>query len=452
MLLFIGVLLICLFGYLLCILIVKEMHLLERLGVSFLLGFGIFTLLMFCYSSFGIKIAIESTFLVLIVCVILLFVLLKLLKRKIFVNPLELIKMFSGLTLLEKLIVCIVLSIVVCSLILSIYFPVYIWDALALYDFRAKVIVQQGFYTQIAHNFSYFNGYPLFTSLSHVLVYVFGGTNPQFVYSFMYISFMFIFYSIIRNFSSRKIALIATLLLITIPDIFAHSTFAYTNLPYTIFLVLGNMYLFRWFVKKQSIGFLILAGIFTGLSTWSRVAEPFWLINVFMLIALTFYKFKIYLPSFFIYIISFLGIKEPWNLLGYNPSTGTGINKFYDMTAEANSYLTTFSTNIFDKNRVIEVIIYVYQNVISSWFPVLPLFSLCVILNFRNFFRKRSTFFLIMIVLHFAILLLGSYIFSFQFSEWVNIPDSARRMSMFFVPMMIFYSAITLGEFNLEHK
>lgn len=446
MLLFFGVLLVFTFGYLLSLLIVKEMGLLERLGVSFLLGFGIFTLLMFCYSSFGVEITTESTILALTVCIGLLFILLKLIKRKIFVNPLVLVKRFSDLTRLEKIIVGIIAAIITGSLILSTYFPVYIWDALALYDFRAKVIAQQGFYTQIVSNFSYFTGYPLFTSLSHTLVYLFKGRNPQFLYSFMYVSFIFIFYSILRDFTKRKISLIVTLLLITMPDIFSHSTFAYTNLPYTIFLVVGNIYLFSWFAKNKPLGYLVLAGLFTGLSTWSRVAEPFWLINIFVLIILIFYKFKKYIFPIIIYIISFLLVKGPWNLIRSNQLINSNANKLSAVTADVNSYLAVLSSNLFNKDRIIEVIVYVYKNVITSWYPILPLFLICIVIGFSNFFKKYSTFFLIIIVLHMALLFGGSYIFSFQFSEWVNIPDSARRMSMFFVPLMIFYVGLSFGE------
>ncbi len=450
MLLIFGVLLVIIFGYLLSAIFVEKMRLFERLGISYLLGFGVFTLLMFCYSSLGVKITIESTFLALAVGISLMLVLFKLLKRKVFANPFGLIKSFSTFSRLEKIIVFIIAVLVTVSLILTIYFPVYIWDALVLYDFRAKIIAQQGFYIQIVNNFSYFGGYPLFTSLSHTLVYLFKGNNPQFLYSFMYFSLIFIFYSTLREFVSRKTALMASLILATTPVIFDHSTFAYTNLPYTIFLATGSVYLYIWFVKKKPIGYLILSAVLTGLSTWTRVAEPFWVINILILAALSIYKFKKYLLPAFLYIISFLVIKEPWNFVNHYQLTGSGGVKSTAIAAEVGSYLTKLSGTTFNLARIGEVAVFIYNNVIVSWFPLLFLFLFCIFVNLKNIFKRPNVFFLAIILLHFALLLYGTYRFSFSYTGWSAIPDSARRMAMFFMPMMIFYIGLGLGEVEIN--
>ena len=132
MLLIFGVSLVIIFGYLLSTLIVKEMRTLERLGVSFLLGFGIFTLLMFCYSSLGVKITTESTLLALVAGISFMIILFKLFKRKVFVNPFGLIKTFSTFSWLEKIIVFIIAALVIGSLILTIYF-LYIFGTLLHY-------------------------------------------------------------------------------------------------------------------------------------------------------------------------------------------------------------------------------------------------------------------------------------------------------------------------------
>jgi hypothetical protein len=451
MLLFIGVSLVIIFGYLFSLLIVKEMHLLERLGVSFLLGFGIFTLLMFCYSSFGIKITTESTIITLAIGISLLFVFLKLFRGEVFKNPLTMIKRFSTFSILEQIIVYMIVALMTGSLVLSIYFPVYIWDALALYDFRARIIAQQGFYTQIANSFSYFAGYPLFTSLSHTIVYLFKGNNPQFLYSFMYISFIFIFYTILRQFTDRKKTLIITLLLASIVDIFDHSTFAYTNLPYTIFLTIGSMYLFTWFAKKKPVGYLVLAGIFTGLSTWSRAAEPFWIINMLVLVLLTLSKFRKFALPALIYTVSFMIIKLPWNLIINDQSAAADFAVYSAITADVNSYIAKLSVTMFSLDRIGEVAVFIYKNVIVSWFPLFFLFLFYVFVNFKDFFKKTSTLFLTIIFLYFILLVTGSYVFSFNFSEWINIPNSAGRMAMFFLPLMVFYIGLSLGELKDKH-
>lgn len=441
MLLFFGFSLIFIFGYLVSVILVEKMQLLERLGTSFLLGFGVFTLLMFCYSSFGLRITLQSTLLALIICIVLQLALLKLFKRKITINLFGFIKSLLNFSKMEKIIIFIIAAFLVGSLTLAIYFPVNIWDALVLYDFRGKIIAQQGFYIQIVKDFIYFNGYPLFTSLSHTLVYLFGGSNPQFLYSFVYISFIFIFFSTLREFVNRRIALITSLFLASTPVIFDHSTFAYTNLPYTTFLAAGSIYLFIWFIKKKPIGYLILSAVLTGLSTWTRSSEPFWVINICILICLSVYKFKKYLFPAFVYVVSLLFIKQPWSLINSSSvSTGSSL-----VASEAVSYATILLRTQFDQIRISEIAIFIYKNVIVSWFPLLFLFLFCIFVNIRNIFKKTNMFFLAIIFLNFALLVFATYIFSFEFSEWKDIPDSARRMSMFFMPLMIYYIGLSLG-------
>ena len=78
-----GLLSVFIFGFLLSVIIIPKMHILERLGTSFLLGFGVFTLLMFCYSTLGIRITVQSTLVALGTGNALAFAVFRLLKRKI---------------------------------------------------------------------------------------------------------------------------------------------------------------------------------------------------------------------------------------------------------------------------------------------------------------------------------------------------------------------------------
>ena len=179
MLLLLGFTLIFIFGYFLSIVLVERMHLLERLGISYLLGLGIMTLLMFCYSTLGIKITLNSTLIALVILVLVVFLLSKIFKREISLDLSKLLTPIIEASTFEKVMVVIIAGLGIASLVITTYFPVYIWDALAIYDFRGKIIAHEGFYTQIASNYFWFKGYPLFTSLSHTLVYLFGGINPK---------------------------------------------------------------------------------------------------------------------------------------------------------------------------------------------------------------------------------------------------------------------------------
>lgn len=440
---------VVIFGYLLSVILIKKMRLPERLGISYLLGFGIFTLLMFCYSTLGIKITLISTLLALGICITVASILFKILKRKISINLFEFIKSIFHLSRIEKIIVLAITAIVVASLIITAYFPVYIWDALALYDFRAKVIAQFGFYTQIAGNYVWFGGYPLFTSLSHTLVYIFGGDNPQFLYSLMYISYILVFYGALREIVNKKNALITTLMLATIPVLFDHSTFAYTNLPYTIFLSMGSIYLYVWLVKNKPIGYLLLSAIMTGLSTWTRSAEPFWMVNIVILGFLSLYRFKKYLLTSILYVFTFLLIREPWNIVNRYLLSSKGSVNVTNIVSETTSYAAIF-LKPFELQRLGEVGIYIYKYVVASWYPLLFLFIFCLLINIKGFFHKTSSLFVLIIFLYFGLLVYGTYLFTFGSVPWSEIPDSARRMAMFFMPLMVYYIGLTIGELLLN--
>ena len=451
MLLIFGILLVLIFGYLLSAILVEKMNLLERIGISYLLGFGIFTLLMFCYSTLGLRITLQSTIATLIGGILLMTAVLIVFKRKISINLSGFVKSVFGLSKLEKITVLAIATIIVASLIITTYFPVYIWDALALYDFRAKIIMQTGFYTQIAKNHFWFGGYPLFTSLSHTLVYIFGGGNPQFLYSLMYLSYILVFYGALREIVNRKITLITTLMLATIPVLFDHSTFAYTNLPYSIFLSMGSIYLYVWFVKKKPIGYLIISALMTGLSTWTRSTEPFWMVNILLLVAITIYGFKKYFLSLAGYIFSFLLIKEPWGFVNYY-LTNPGVKKAPLVVSEAASYTSALFHTALDPVRIMEVVIFIYKNVITSWYPLIFLFLFCFVINIKPLFKRASSLFLIIIFLYFGLLLYATYVYSFGITYWYTIPDSARRMAMFFIPLMVFYIGLTFQSVILKSK
>lgn len=486
MLLIFGLFSIFIFGYLLSNLFLPRIHVVERIGLSFLLGLGVFTFIIFCYSIFGVKISLQSVLLSLGTVIVSLYLLLSLFKRKLSFKV-DMINFFKKTSSIEKAIILVILSVLTASFTIATYFPVYIWDALAIYDFRGRVIADTGLYMQIARNFYWFDGYPLFTSLSHTLVYLFGGENPQFLYSFIYSSFVFVFYGNIRRFVERKNALLTSLLLTSIPLFFNHSTFAYTNLPYSVFITLSTFYLYIWFAKKGSYGHLIVSAILLGLSCWTRSTEPFWVVNLLVLLFFigvqalrlslglllrkwnnkftnislicgmqTNYKIKDLVRFAFAFVIYFLilfSFREPWILVNRYVSAKEGsFDKTVNITNEIGSYASLLSRTPIDTERIYEVANYIYTFIIRSWYPVLFIFLFSIILNLKKLFRKQSTFFLFIIMLYFGVLLYGTYIYTFGPSSWRAIPDSARRMAMFFIPLMVYYIGLKLAELSNQKK
>ena len=413
-------------GYLVSSLLTKKDEVLEKFGLSIPLGFGIFTLFIFFYSLTGIRINLLTMSMTLIILLSVSY----LLARNKLKKPDW--KFLLGWTLLQKILLLAILGTIAVSLIHAVYYPVSAWDALTLYDFRAKIILQEGHFTQIANNFSTnFSYYPLLTSLIHVWIYALGGNNPQFVYSLYFLSFLIIFYSLVLRNSTKTIALISTFALGSTPILYYHSTFAYTNLPYTIYMASGLLYLFL-FLANKSVKTLILSALLVGLSTWSRSAEQFWVTPLLVWFVYSLFK-KQFLPVI-VYSLVFFAVRQPWSIFL------SGLyGSYYSISTQAVTAGKVLAGGQVDFSRFMEVLRFIYQNVILGWGPVWILFIFCLILELLLLRRTKRLIFVAVVGINLGILIAGTYFLGLRFKDWRDLTESASRSSMFFIPLFLYY-------------
>lgn len=442
MLIIFGFLLTVIFGLFLILAIVPKMDPLARLGGAYLLGLGLQTFFMFLLSFVNVSFTRQNGFLILLVPTI---CLLPLVRKRIKPYFLELktsINNFSSLTSFEKIIILFIIPFFLYSLIYDLYWPVTAWDALVIYDWRAKLFAATGSMEEAIIRGNFF-GYPLLSSLAHTWVYLLGGKYPQFVSAILYFAFALMFYGAVKETTSRLIGLLSVVLLITIPDILFHSTSSYTNLPYAAYYDLGTIYLFLW-MKNQTKGYLVLGCLLTGLSAWARSSEPFWLVNLGILVIYAFMKRKYFAPIVFSLI--FFPIQQPWRKfegahLGENsPQAIRGVSLFF-------SY--------FNIPRLIKVCVYLLKGVVSTWQPLIFLFLLTVALEIKK--KKIENFWLLLLIIgDFLLMVVGTFIVSYTYAEeWELIPGSVQRMAMFFLPLFVFYifsSDIVKGLFAERNK
>lgn len=428
MLTVLGLLLTVYLGFLITYIFSSKLHPFERLGLSYLLGIGFLTYLMFLSFLIGFRFTLVNTLLVMAVTIM---ILLLLVRNKVKYFFLDINKLLSSpkFSLVEKIMLVILIILFIYSLVNSLYWPISDWDALAIYDFRAKIFAITGSMTE-GINRGYFFGYPLLVSLANAWVYLLGGENPKFIYSLFYLSFIFVFYGIIRRQCSRRFSLLSILLLATTPSLFAHSMIVYTNLPYTVFLITGCLYLYLWTVNQKN-DFLFLSALLTGLSTWTRSTEPFWLTNILIIIGSSLIK-KNY-QSIFWFLLIFLLIQQPWKI--YESQM---IGQNYSTAGQITSSILVMLNNL-EISRIKQVIEYLYRNVVLSWQPLFTFFLVCLVLERRKFIKSHRLAIFLMILFNFFILLGGTYVLSINYSVWQKIPGSAERMSMFFLPLFLAY-------------
>ena len=406
------------------------------IGVSYPLGIGIFTFLMFLTNIAGIRFSFINELILLLLVSIPLVLFCRGRMRQFFI---EVINGFKKLSLspVEKVILGVLVFVIISSFINTFYWPVHIWDSITIYDIRAHIFASTGFMKDTFFD-SYYISYPLLTSLAHTLTYLAGGRYQQFLHSLFYLSLGVSFYGLVREFVSRKVGLLSVFILLTTGPIFYHSLLSLTNLPFSVYLFTGAIYVYLWDKKKQT-GYLILSALLVGLSTWTRSVEPFWLAILLVVFIVSIYRKKVW--NIAVFSLFFFPIREAWKVF---QSSLNGIGA--STTGEIVGYSKTLPT-LFNLEKWGQVAIYLYKNVVTAWGGIFWAFILATISLFL--LKKQKTFFLIFFITFslLGVLVAGTIQFSLTTEYWYRIGDAAQRLSMLFYPLFIFCIALVMQEF-----
>jgi len=434
----------------------KKTHILERVSVGFLLGSGIFTFILFL-ANWWLTIPFKTVYSLLIllflnIIALVINILAKRMRKEkeLFDYHFNFGEEFEKLNVIEKITVGLTLFLFLSSLIHNIYWPVTDWDALAVYDFRAKTFVITGF-MQDAITRGYFTGYPLYTSIIHTFLYLLNFKNPVFIYTLIYISLILTLFFVIYKISGKRLFSLVFALFISINSaLYGHSIMSYTNLPYTVFLAVGFAYLIYSFHRKLSLTYFYAGILLISLSSWVRASEPFWLLGVsFVIIFLIYSKKAIHVLSSLaiLYLPRFLWFKFLSNSKIIEGSYDTG-------ALSATKGLISNFLNL-DQPKIIS---YFYNNMLLPYNALLLAFLASLILLIYFVFVKKMVKFNLrddqsififlpsaLVILSILIMLLGIYIFMFLFGDYAfQIAGSAERSSMPLIVFLLFSISINL--------
>ena len=426
-------------GFPLTLWIAPKHNIAGRLGLSYLLGIGIFTLTEYVTNLLGLKLTFGHNVLIFMV-LSLPITLFQRNKYKNFWNEFtKSIKNFHPGSV-EKITLGTIVFFIISSFVNTLYWPVYVWDALTLYDFRAHVFIQTGFIKSALAGLekSFYYLYPLLTSLAHSTVYLSGGQYPQFVYSMFYLSLALVFYGFLREFISQRLSLIFTLILLTAPRMFEQSVISYTNLTYMIYFSLAIIYFYIW-DKKRTGGYLILSAILTGFATWTRSLEPFWLATFGIIMVVSLYRKRFFDPILF--AIFFFPIQQAWKI--FQSSLGKGVSTIGEI-----AYSASFLTNIFDLKRWRGVLSFLYGNVVLLWGPLFVLFVAASIISLINRKQRKPPLMIYVTWGLLAFFVMGTYLFSIYLGWYSAVSDSAARVSMVFYPLFVYTTALVAYKIN----
>lgn len=417
-----------LLGYLTISIWRRDFSKLEKLFISFSLGMGEISLLMFIMGLFNISLTAENVLIYsLILCLILAII--------SFIKTGNIFRIerqgFPKLTIVEMPLIFILILLVFWSLTQTINWPPWEWDVLALYDFRGRVMAETHslgteFFTSQPNLTAYNYVYPFSTSLMHTLIYIGGGSNPQFIYSLYYASLIFLLYACLRRRLSRLQSLSLAAVLATTAEVLFPSTIAYPNIPFALYFGFSTIYFWEWMVHKK-IGYFVVSTLFLALSAWTRSSEPFWIVNVLFIIFLLLREKRFVLTAVFLAV--FLPLRQLWPIY----------QKDIFSHAE-NVFFSPPQSFSLDLTKIPEVLFFVLKFFVKDWTGYLFLLLVVTLLFRQQALKFKYMFF--WLAGYLAIAFFGTYFFSVSFPWWDQIGGSAARISVFFAPLILYVISI----------
>jgi len=330
------------------------------------------------------------------------------------------------------------------SLIVNTYWPIRDWDALTLYDFRAKVFTENhridGIFTP---EINYYLAYPFFTSIVHTISYTLDFHRPGLYYSLIYLSLGLYIYGFLSSKVSKLLAILTTVLVLTNEAIFSHSFISYTNLTYTTYFVVGLLTFSEGIAIKNS-RLILLGSLLFGIMQHVRFDDPFWVIPI--IISAFIYMRKKAIHPLLTTTLVILAFRLTWST--YKSAL---LSSYNIAPAELSLSLIDVFMNTNPLHRLIEVTMFLYKTLWLKYGLLVYIFVFSVLLSWRNKSKllritQLSTF------LIFAILYLGTFVMSYIYNKWNIVGGSVSRMMMIMVPTILVSTCLSLGEFFNEKK
>lgn len=294
----------------------KKLGSFENLSLSYLIGQGALTLILFWSFFFPFKFRVPSISIVI-------FILFVAFNRFSFVPRIK-----TGLRSLQtkNLIVVMLLVLIVFKLVYAFVEtgskPGYSWDASGNWTINSKIYyyVEKNFNDQVSWAITNTNNYPKMISIMHYWLFSWmGEADDQWSNIFFPLSllcFIYLFY--LNLFRARRDvgALFFTYVLISTPFYLYHSTIGYAGLSMSIYLSLGAIYFYRW-VREREENYFWMFSLFFAMTTWLKLeGKTFFVLGFILLI---YFMWRENMPDkvkrIIKYASTYIVIGLPWQIL-----------------------------------------------------------------------------------------------------------------------------------------
>jgi len=435
----IGLLLPFLTGCLLANFISKNRSKLEILGLSFPIGLGIISFILFLFNITGLKINILVNIISIQVLIFIGLCIINYRKKHHFFNLTSIyfkvkvskLKNIHLSTPVFIVISCIVLYALVSK---SLFWPVFNYDSITGFDFLAKAIVKEGtFQNSIFTNeiplYSPRSLYPPLFSLSLAYAYLIGFQNSQIIMVIFFLSIFISTYGIILSNSNHLTASFFSLLLIITPEFASFSALSSSNIPCTYYCAFGIIYLFNSTIYDNKGGYL-LGLLLLLFAVWTRSEAIIFCISCFFIV-IKYKNLNTIILKYGIILLSSLSVFIIWQLfLKYN------LKVFNQQPVSFDIFF-----NIHNIEKIWSEVVQV--TFLSKYYGILVYLFLAIALINLFFIKSDYKIYLLFatILTSWVLTIVLYTILNTNYSDWIT--SGYKRNFFYFLPILVYFIAST---------
>ncbi len=424
--------------------------LIERLALSYIIGLGTLTLQMFLYSLAGIRFSVFSLLLPHIFIAIITGVIFTKTKpsgaraAKIKNETFDII-LFGG-----------ILFQVFHAFFKALIKPMDSFDSIGNFAYKAKMFFIERYipYELFANKSIDIQhpDYPLFIPLSETWVSMFlGQWNDLLVkglFPMFFVALLVIFYFALKRVIGKRLALVSTFFLATIPHFLNYATIGYADFALAVFYSTSFLYLFLWISYKRENKYLFLAACLSIFAIWTKNEGALLsLANISMLSLFTILAGKNIKKKEIRGIICFLLVVIVFSWAWFNYS----LNILGFENESVNSETFKLSRAIGNLNRIPRIL-YNYQKHIfgpKKWNISFLVFVAGLVVYFKRVFKGHFKYITLSILLSF--LGYASVYLITPLEIGFHLRTAASRLLLHSLPLVVFWIGY-LAKDILEYK
>jgi hypothetical protein len=439
---FTGIFLATLTGFLLINNISPKFNLCEKIGLAFPVGIFCVTMLMLLMDAVNIPLK-ENT--ILVGMIMLLVIVALLLSKKyieIFSELKKSLKISIGnYNMIWALFIILIIYVENMNFQKCMFWPPFDRDSIAGFEtigyviskeftLKGLSIFQQDYITNIRGAGSYITYTPL-VQLSYGFIYLFGAETSKIIPGLMYASFLLAFYGVSKRVINKTGAAIITFFVLITPEMIAFSSLSMTNVIHAVFASLTIIYLTIWFRERHKYD-LFLSALLLAINLFCRTEGIVFVAAAFAVLFIDMWITKYY-KEYALFALIALSTIIIWNIFmkinGISAESIAITKPFWD--SEKMSIIWKYMVSLFTSTQYYGVtfIVFVVGLLGNVWFMI----------------KKRNNIYLLSMIL-LAMILYMVLLYHIDY-KWDSIENvlmySAKRFMFCFIPLLWFYAAST---------